>query len=144
MNDKTILLVEDNSDDQVLVMRAFKKSNFMDKVVVVRDGAAALDYLFARDPGEMPGVVLLDLKLPKVNGLEVLQRLRADERTQFLPVVMLTSSDEERDINASYDLGINSYICKPVDFVRFAEAVRRLGVYWLALNVAPPQKKRVR
>jgi DNA-binding response OmpR family regulator len=147
MSDKVILLVEDNADDETLVLRAFKKSDILNKVVVVRDGAMALDYLFAtgeyadRDPNDLPEIVLLDLKLPKVNGLEVLRCLRADERTRLLPVIVLTSSDEESDIIESYKLGTNSYICKPVDFVRFTEAVRQLGLYWLALNVTPPQKR---
>ena len=147
MSDKVILLVEDNSDDETLVLRAFQKSNILNEVVVVRDGVMALDYLFAtgeyagRNPNDLPEIVLLDLKLPKVNGLEVLRRLRADERTCFLPVIVLTSSDEECDIVESYKLGTNSYICKPVDFIRFTEAVRQLGLYWLALNVAPPKKR---
>jgi two-component system response regulator len=147
MNDRVILLVEDNADDETLVLRAFKKNNILNKVVVMRDGAMALDYLFAtgeyagRDPSDLPKIVLLDLKLPKVNGLEVLRFLRADERTRLLPVVVLSSSDEESDIIESYKLGTNSYICKPVDFVQFTEAVRRLGLYWLALNVAPPRKR---
>ncbi len=147
MSDKTILLVEDNADDELLVLRAFKKSDILSEVVVARDGAMALDYLFAtgeyadRDPHDLPEMVLLDLKLPKVDGLEVLRCLRADERTRGLPVVVLTSSDEECDIIDSYKLGTNSYICKPVDFIRFTEAVRQLGSYWLALNVAPPQKR---
>jgi two-component system response regulator len=146
MSDKIILLVEDNSDDETLVLRAFQKSNILNQVVVVRDGAMALDYLFAtgeyadRDPDDLPEIVLLDLKLPKVNGLEVLRRLRADQRTCFLPVIVLTSSDEECDIIESYKLGTNSYICKPVDFVQFTDAVRQLGLYWLALNVAPPKR----
>lgn len=144
MEDKIILLVEDNPDDEVLTLRALKKSNILNEVVVARDGAEALDYLFAtgthagRDTSVMPEVVLLDLKLPKVDGLEVLRCLRADERTRLLPVVVLTSSDEEQDIIDSYSLGANSYIRKPVDFVQFAEAVRQLGLYWLVLNVAPP------
>ena len=147
MDRKIILLVEDNPDDEVLTLRALQKSNIMNQVVVARDGAEALDYLFAtgaytgRDANELPELVLLDLKLPKVDGLEVLQRLRADERTRLLPVVVLTSSNEQRDILESYNLRANSYIRKPVDFVQFREAVRQLGLYWLVLNVPPSQKR---
>ena len=147
MDRKIILLVEDNPDDEVLTLRALQKSNIMNQVVVARDGAEALDYLFAtgaytgRDANELPELVLLDLKLPKVDGLEVLQRLRADERTKLLPVVVLTSSNEKRDIMESYNLRANSYIRKPVDFVQFREAVRQLGLYWLVLNVPPSQKR---
>jgi len=143
MDRKIILLVEDNPDDEVLTLRALQKSNIMNEVMVARDGAEALDYLFAtgaytgRDANELPELVLLDLKLPKVDGLEVLQRLRADERTKLLPVVVLTSSNEQRDILESYNLRANSYIRKPVDFVQFREAVRQLGLYWLVLNVPP-------
>lgn len=144
MDRKIILLVEDNPDDEVLTLRALQKSNIMNEVVVARDGVEALDYLFAtgayaeRDPGRMPEFVLLDLKLPKVSGLEVLRRLRADERTKLLTVVVLTSSNEGRDILESYRLGANSYIRKPVDFTEFIEAVRQLGLYWLVLNITPP------
>jgi CheY-like chemotaxis protein len=144
---KIILLVEDNIDDEMLTLRAFKKSNILNEVKVARDGVKALDYLFARgayagrDPNEMPEVILLDLKLPKMGGLEVLRHLRADERTKLLPVVILTSSDEDADVIESYNLGANSYIRKPVDFVQFTEAVRQLGLYWLVLNVAPPRKR---
>ncbi|MEE8121433.1 MAG: response regulator [Anaerolineales bacterium] len=144
MQEKIILLVEDNPDDEALTLRALKKNNILNNVVVARDGVEALDYLFGqgkhtdRDMNVMPEVILLDLKLPKIDGLEVLRRLRADERTKLLPVVILTSSDEERDIVASYDLGGNSYIRKPVDFARFTEAVGQLGLYWLVLNVSPP------
>lgn len=144
MSDRTILLVEDNPDDEKLSVRALKKNNVMNPLVVVRDGAEALDYLFAtgvhasRDPGALPGVILLDLKLPKVDGLEVLRRLRADERTRRLPVVVLTSSKEEPDLISSYNLGANSYIRKPVDFNQFIEAVRQLGMYWLVLNEPAP------
>ena len=143
MERKIILLVEDNPDDEVLTLRALQKSNIMNEVMVARDGAEALDYLFAtgaysgRDANELPELVLLDLKLPKVDGLEVLQRLRTDERTRLLPVVVLTSSNEQRDILESYNLRANSYIRKPVDFVQFREAVRQLGLYWLVLNVPP-------
>jgi two-component system response regulator len=145
MGQRTILLVEDNPDDEELTLRALKKNNIFNEVVVARDGVQALEYLFAegaylgRDPGVMPQVVLLDLKLPKVDGLEVLRRLRADERTRLLSVVILTSSKEEQDIIAGYSLGANSYVRKPVDFIQFAEAVRNLGLYWLILNEAPPR-----
>lgn len=144
MKEKIILLVEDNPDDEALTIRALEKNNILNKVVVARDGVEALDYLFAegdyagRDSADVPEVILLDLKLPKVDGLEVLKRIRADERTKLLPVVILTSSNEEQDIISSYDLGANSYIRKPVDFIQFTEAVRQLGLYWLVLNVAPP------
>lgn len=144
MESKTILLVEDNPDDEALTLRALKRNNILNEVVVARDGAEALDYLFAegtysgRDTSKLPEVVLLDLKLPKIDGLEVLRRIREDEKTRRLAVVILTSSNEERDIIAGYDLGANSYIRKPVDFNQFMEAVRQLGVYWLVLNVSPP------
>jgi CheY-like chemotaxis protein len=137
---KVVLLVEDNPDDVELTLRAFKKYNIMNKVVVASDGAEALDYLFctgryaSRDTNNLPEIVLLDLKLPKVDGLEVLQRLRADERTKHLPVVILTSSNEERDLINGYKLGVNSYVQKPVEFTQFSEAVGRLGIYWLLLN----------
>jgi two-component system response regulator len=143
MNGKIILLVEDNPDDEALTLRALKSSNIANEVVVARDGVEALDYLFGtgahadRDTRIMPQVVLLDLKLPKMDGLDVLRRLRDDERTKPLPVVVLTSSDEERDIIDSYGLGANSYIRKPVAFNQFTEAVRQLGLYWLVLNEAP-------
>jgi len=138
------LLVEDNPDDVDLNLRALKKNKILNRVIVARDGAEALDYLFGtgayagRDLSEMPQVVLLDLKLPKIDGLEVLQRLRADDRTKLLPVVIMTSSNEDRDLIESYRLGANSYVRKPVDFTEFAEAVRQLGLYWLLLNEAPP------
>lgn len=146
MNTKTkvILLVEDNPDDVELTMRALKKNNIMNDVVVASDGAEALDYLLAtgaqagRDKSVLPQVVLLDIKLPKVDGLEVLQKLRQEEHTRLLPVVILTSSKEERDLIEGYRLGANSYIRKPVDFDQFADAVRQLGLYWLVLNEAPP------
>ena len=143
MQENLILLVEDNPDDEALTLRALKKSNVMNEVVVERLGAEALDYLFAtgayagRDTRVMPQVVLLDLKLPKIDGLGVLRRLRGDERTGLLPVVVLTTSNEQRDIIDSYSLGANSYIRKPVDFVQFTEAVRQLGLYWLLLNIGP-------
>ena len=144
MNERMILLVEDNANDEALTLRALQKNNIMNKVVVARDGAEALDYLFAkggyanRDVSEMPQIVLLDLNLPKVSGFEVLQRIRADEKTKRLPVVILTSSNEDKDLIAGYDKGANSYIVKPVDFIQFSEAVRQLGLYWLVLNHPPP------
>ncbi len=138
-----ILLVEDNPRDELLALRAFKKSHIANDVVVAHDGVEALEYLFAtgahegRDARDLPQVMLLDLKLPKVDGLQVLQAVRADKRTQFLPVVILTSSDEQRDLVESYRLGVNSYVRKPVDFGNFAEAVDHLGLYWLVLNQTP-------
>lgn len=146
MDMKTILLVEDNPDDELLAIRALKQNKIMNEVVVARDGAEALDYLFGtgayagRDTSVMPQVILLDLKLPKISGLEVLKRLRNDDRTKLLPVVVLTSSKEDRDLNESYRLGANSYIRKPVDFAQFSEAIKQLGLYWLVLNEAPPPK----
>lgn len=140
-----ILLVEDNPDDEVLTIRALKKNNIGNKVVVVHDGAEALEFLFCtgayagRNMNDMPQVILLDLKLPKVDGLEVLRRIRADQRTSLLPVVILTSSKEERDMLEGYKNGANSYVRKPVDFNQFVEAVRQLGLYWLVLNEAPPK-----
>jgi len=148
MKNKTILLVEDDPNDELLTLRALRESNVANEVVVTRDGADALDYLFStgeyagRDTSVMPTVVLLDLRLPKIDGLEVLERVRADERTKFLPVVILTSSDEEQDIVESYKLGANSYIRKPVDFDRFAAAIRQLGLYWLVLNEGLPGKRK--
>jgi two-component system response regulator len=142
---RLILLVEDNVDDVELTLRALRRNRVANRVDVVPDGAEALDYLSCagayadRDPREMPQLVLLDLKLPKVSGLEVLERLRADPRTKRLPVVILTSSNVESDLARSYDLGANSYIRKPVDFTQFMEAVNQLGLYWLVLNEAPPQ-----
>jgi DNA-binding response OmpR family regulator len=142
MRQRMILLVEDNPDDEALTRRALAKNNIQNEVVVARDGAEALDYLFGAgkrgDPHPIPEVVLLDLKLPKVDGLEVLRRIRAEERTRLLPVVILTSSKEERDLIAGYGSGANSYIRKPVDFGQFVEAVRQLGLYWLVLNEPPP------
>ena len=144
--EKVILLVEDNSDDEALTKRALKKNNILNDVVVARDGVEALDYLFGtgpqtgRDLSIMPTLILLDLKLPKVDGLEVLRRLRADQHTRLIPVVVLTSSKEDQDLVQSYSIGVNSYIRKPVDFEQFMEAVRQLGLYWLVLNEAPPIK----
>jgi len=141
-----ILLVEDNPNDVVLTMRAFEKCNISNEIVVVSDGQEALDYLFStgrhagRDPKVMPEVVLLDMKLPKIDGLGVLRRLRADERTRRLPVVILTSSKEAKDITSSYDLGANSFIRKPVDFDQFIDAARQLGLYWLVMNEPPPRR----
>ena len=145
MSNKTILLVEDNPDDEALTMRALEKTRIGDEVVVARDGAEALDFLFCmneyadRDPHDLPQLVLLDLKLPKMDGLEVLRRLRADPRTRILPVVILTSSKEELDLIEGYKNRVNSYIRKPVDFTEFVETVRELGLYWLGLNEDPPR-----
>ncbi|MBL9086083.1 MAG: response regulator [Planctomycetia bacterium] len=142
-HEREILLVEDNPDDVELALRAFRQNRIANAVRVVHDGAEALDYLFARGPfagrdaEAAPQVVLLDLKLPKVDGLEVLRAMRADPRTRLVPVVVLTSSLEEDDVVRSYELGSNSYIRKPVDFAQFVEAVRQLGLYWLVLNVPP-------
>jgi two-component system response regulator len=146
MDEKTILLVEDNADDELLTLRALKKNNIKNEVVVARDGVQALDYLLGdgdptAPPHALPQVILLDLKLPRIDGLEVLRRLRADERTKLLPVVILTSSNEERDRLSGYNLGANSYVRKPVDFEQFTEAARQLGLYWLVLNVAPPARR---
>jgi two-component system, response regulator len=144
MDGKTILLVEDNLDDIELTLHALKKNNIRNAVTVAHDGVEALDYLFGtgkyagRDLTNMPTVILLDLKLPKVDGLEVLRALRANERTRLLPVVILTSSKEEQDVVQGYSLGVNSYVRKPVDFNQFAEAVSHLGLYWLLLNETPP------
>ena len=146
MENKMILLVEDNPDDEALTIRALKKNNISNDLAVVRDGAEALEFLFCtgayadRDPNDRPQVILLDINLPKVDGLEVLRRIRADEKTRLLPVVILTSSNEEQDLIKSYSLGANSYVRKPVDFDRFVEAVRQLGLYWLILNEAPPTR----
>ena len=140
MPDRTILLVEDNPDDVALTLRAFKQHNIQSDVVVARDGLEALDYLFGmgahagRDTGRMPQLILLDLKMPRIDGMEVLRRIRADDRTCLLPVVILTTSREEQDLIDGYTFGANSYICKPVDFEQFVEAVRQLGLYWLVLN----------
>lgn len=144
MNHKMILLVEDNADDEALTLRALNKNKVANEVVVVRDGAEALDFLFCRgayadrDPLDLPQVTLLDLKLPKVDGLEVLRQMRSDPRTRRLPVVILTSSKEEQDLVAAYSNGANSYVRKPVDFNQFADSIKQLGMYWLILNEAPP------
>jgi two-component system response regulator len=146
MGEKVILLVEDNPDDEALTLRAFKKNNISNEVIVAHDGAEALDYLFGRgvysgrDTTVTPAVTLLDLKLPKVDGLEVLKQVRADDRTKLIPVVILTSSKEEQDLVNGYRLGANSYIRKPVNFGQFLEAVRQLGLYWLVLNEGPPKR----
>ncbi|HZH77948.1 MAG TPA: response regulator [Archangium sp.] len=150
MNDpsqRVILLVEDNADDELMTLRAFRKSNIRNPVVVVRDGAEALDYLFIqgrhadRDPSIRPQVILLDLHLPRIDGLEVLRRIRAHEQTRTLPVVILTSSKEERDLVEGYQLGVNSFVHKPVDVTAFFEAVRQLGMYWLVLNEMPSPRR---
>jgi CheY-like chemotaxis protein len=147
MEDKIILLVEDNSDDEKLTLRALKKNNILNEVVVARDGAQALDYLFGtgayagRDLRVMPQVILLDLKLPKLDGLEVLRRVRADDRTKLLPIVILTSSNEELDRINGYGFGANSYVRKPVDFSEFSEAAGQLGLYWLVLNQSAPARR---
>ena len=144
MTEQVILLVEDSSSDEELTLRALKKHKIANRVVVTRDGAEALDYLFAqgaysgRNMDEVPQVVLLDLNLPKIGGLEVLRRIRADDRTKLLPVVILTSSREDRDLVSGYASGANSYVVKPVDFTQFAEAVRQMGMYWLVLNQGAP------
>ncbi|HUP40159.1 MAG TPA: response regulator [Vicinamibacterales bacterium] len=144
MNNGPILLIEDNPDDQKLTIRALKKNNITNEIVLAEDGAQALEYLFGtgqyagRDTQTPPALVLLDLKLPKIDGLMVLEQLRADPRTKTVPVVVLTSSKEEQDLVRSYELGANSYVQKPVDFMAFVEAARQLGVYWLILNEQPP------
>lgn len=144
MADRIILLVEDNPDDQALAIRALKRNKILNEIIVVRDGVEALDFLFCtgsyadRDKSIQPAVILLDLKLPRIDGIEVLRRVRADDRTKLLPVVVLTTSNEDQDVLNSYSFGCNSYVRKPVDFVQFAEAIRQLGMYWLLLNEPPP------
>jgi len=148
MNDdsKVILLVEDNPDDVALTLRAFKRSHLMNPIAVARDGVEALDFLFARNEHAnrasqaLPTLVILDLKLPRLDGLGVLKAIRADDRTRFLPVVILTSSKEEQDLVSGYTLGANSYVRKPVDFAEFIEAAKVLGIYWLAMNQVPPER----
>ena len=143
MNAKVILLIEDNASDIALTERALSRNNITNELVVAQDGQEGLDYLFAtgahagRDVNALPVLILLDLKLPRIDGLEVLRRIRADARTRRVPVVILTSSREEQDIAAGYDLGVNSYIRKPVDFHQFSETIRQLGLYWLVINEAP-------
>ncbi|MGG6270327.1 response regulator [Leptolyngbya sp. AN03gr2] len=143
-NQKVILLVEDNPDDEALTIRALKRNHIGNEIVIAHDGVEALDYLFGtgmyadRDVSIKPSVVLLDLKLPRIDGLEVLRRLRENESTRLLPVVILTTSSEEQDLLDSYSLGCNSYIRKPVDFLQFSEAIRQLGMYWLLMNETPP------
>jgi two-component system response regulator len=150
MNERPILLVEDNKDDELLTLRALRKNNILNEVIVVRDGAEALDYLFvrgahaSRDADILPQVVLLDLNLPKVSGLSVLKQVRAEERLRMLPVVVLTSSKEDEDIIQSYALGANSYVRKPVEFEKFSEAVKTLGLYWLLLNETTSQPRQPR
>ncbi len=143
MSKKVILLVEDNPDDELLTLRALKKNNVMNDIVICRNGVEAIDYLFGKNDHEveLPQLILLDLKLPKIDGLEVLRKIRSTERTRFLPVVVLTSSKEERDIVESYKLGANSYIQKPVDFSQFIESVKQLQLYWLVMNVSPVNMK---
>jgi two-component system response regulator len=148
MSDKVILLVEDNPDDEILTLRALRKNNIANPVVVARDGSEALDYLFAmnkyagRDVTNWPAVVLLDLKLPKVGGLEVLKKIRSDERTRTILVIVLTSSKEEQDVAESYGLGVNGYVRKPVEFLQFIEAVKQIGLFWLLLNEPPIPPRR--
>ncbi|MGD9732153.1 MAG: response regulator [Desulfamplus sp.] len=143
MNSKEVLLIEDNQSDIELTKRAFKKNHILNKIVVMEDGQEALDYLFntLNSPDQLPVVTLLDLKLPRIDGIEVLRRIRSDARTKHMPVVMLTSSKEEVDVAAAYDNGANSYIRKPVDFEQFVESIHTLGIYWLSLNEPPPMRR---
>jgi two-component system response regulator len=146
LKNNVVLFVEDNKRDEMLTLRAFKKSNFANEIVVARNGVEALDYIFGtgeysgRDTAGLPQMVLLDLKMPKMDGMEVLRRVRADERTKLLPIVIFTSSSEQEDIIKSYELGANSYVRKPVDFEQFAETTRQLGMYWLCLNETTPNQ----
>lgn len=145
MKPKIILLIEDNPSDIAFTRRALERSHVANELVVVEDGQEALDYLFndeavsSENPRDLPALILLDIKLPKIDGLEVLRKIRSDPRTRRLPVVMLTSSNEEQDVGISYDLGVNSYICKPVDFEQFSQAVLQLDLYWLVMNEIPPK-----
>lgn len=143
MNSKKVLLIEDNPSDIELTKRAFKKNHILNKIIVMEDGQDALDYLFntLNSPDQLPVVTLLDLKLPRLDGIEVLRRIRSDARTKHMPVVMLTSSKEEGDVAAAYDNGANSYIRKPVDFQQFVESIHTLGIYWLSLNEPPPMRR---
>jgi len=148
MSQRPILLVEDNADDETLTIRAFKKNNILNEIVVAHDGVEALDYLFGtgdhagRDPSALPQLVLLDLNLPRIGGLDVLRRIRSDARTEFLSVVVLTSSKEDEDIVRSYSLGANSFVRKPVEFDQFTQAVKTLGLYWLLLNESAPSRRK--
>jgi len=142
MSEKVILLVEDNPDDEALMLRGFQRSKLANRIEVARDGVEALAYLLGPNARPLPTLVILDLKLPKVDGLEVLRRVRSEERTRLLPVVILTSSKEEQDLVESYRLGANSYVRKPVDFLQFADAVQTLGLYWLVVNEPPPSPER--
>jgi len=143
MHSKAIVLVEDNEDDEKLTLMAFEKNGIANKIIVLRDGEEALDYLFGtgpyadRDLGDKPQVIMMDLKLPKIGGLEVLKKIREDDRTKYLPVVVLTSSKEDQDIIQAYNLGTNAYVRKPVDFIHFIEAIKQLGLFWLILNEYP-------
>jgi len=146
MSDKTILMVEDNPDDEEFTLRALHRAHVTNEIIVTRDGREALDYLFGenqyagRDLSQLPAVILLDLKLPKLSGIDVLKRIRSEQTTRFIPVVVLTSSNEDEDMLNSYESGANSYVRKPVEFAAFANAVARLGAYWMLLNEPPPRK----